>query len=126
MSGARPVDILCPACGREALLLRAPRYEGLKKTGEELTCSACGHAFADEAAVPFRAAPRAEVFTEADRSVVVDPFARDERGRLCRYCAHYVVNPFLQWCARHQREVQATDICGEFEPKRETGKPEPF
>ncbi len=126
MNAPKSAGIRCPACGREALLLRAPRYEGLKKTGEDLTCSACGHAFPDEASVPFLTADRPAVFTDADRSAVVDPFAHDERGRLCRYCAHYVVNPFLQWCARHKREVQATDVCDRFERKPETGKPDPF
>ena len=36
---------------------------------------------------------------------------------MCRYCAEYVVNPFLQRCGLHRCEVQATDTCPHFRPK---------
>ena len=112
-----PVEIICSECGAEAFLKREPVYDGLKKTGEALSCSACGSVFASEAEVPFKtraAAP--QVFTEADRSKQVKVFDEGENKIICRYCASYVINPFMQFCSRHKKEVQATDSCPQFSP----------
>jgi uncharacterized Zn finger protein len=110
-----PVEIVCKQCGAEAFLKREPVYDGLKKAGEALSCSACGFVFASEADVPFRAAaPAPKIFTEVDRSKKVKVFDEGENRRICRYCAHYVVNPFMQFCSFHKKEVQATDSCQQF------------
>lgn len=117
-----PVEITCPHCGAEAFLKREPVYEGFKKTGEILSCSACGGRFSSESEVAFKspvAAPK--IFTEADRSKKVSVFAEGENKNLCRYCANYVVNPFMQFCSLHKKEVQATDSCSRFRPP--DGKP---
>ena len=42
---------------------------------------------------------------------------------LCRYCASYIVNPFVQRCARLKKEVEATDTCEHFKPKPEPPVP---
>lgn len=110
-------EIHCPGCDRDTLLLRTPRYEGFTRVGEALNCAGCGHAFALEDEVPFREEKKISIFTDADRSTVVDVFKGDPRGRLCRYCAHYVVNPFRQWCGLHRKEVEATHTCDRFAPK---------
>jgi hypothetical protein len=110
-----PVEISCTHCGAETFLKRDPVYEGLKKTGEELSCSACGFIFSSESEVPFKvhvAAP--QIFTDADRSEAVRVFTEDENKLICRYCANYVVNPFVPFCAYHKKEVQATDSCLKF------------
>jgi rubredoxin len=112
-----PVEIICSECGAEAFLTRDPIYEGLKKVGETLSCSACGFVFPSEEAIPYKekeAGP--QVFTDADRSAKVKVFEAGENKRLCRYCAEYVMNPFMQFCARHKKEVVATDSCGDFRP----------
>ena len=109
------LEIICSACGADALLRREPVYEGFKKIGERLLCAACGQEFADEESVPFKGQKKIEVFTDADRPAVVEIFAEDEKGRNCRHCKHYVVNPFLQRCAIHHKEVAATDYCEQFE-----------
>ena len=116
------VEIICRNCGADALLHREAVYDGFTKVGEKLTCSACGHEYAGEADVPFKS-KKADpvVFTEADRSKQVEVFADAENRRLCRYCAHYIVNPFTQFCAIHKKEVQATDSCERFEEARENG-----
>ncbi len=111
------LEIQCPACGREALLLRRPIYEGFTKTGESLTCASCGHAFASESEVPFKHRARIVVFREDERPRTPKVFAEGENQRLCRYCCHYVVNPFLQRCGLQRREVEATDTCGSFVAK---------
>jgi len=111
------VEIRCGECGAEAFLNREPVYEGFTKTGEALSCSACGFVFASEEDVPFKekeAAPK--IFTDADRSEKVEVFEKGENTRLCRYCAEYVVNPFMQFCSHHKKEVQATDSCDDFKP----------
>jgi hypothetical protein len=114
---AKQVEILCPACGRDALLRREPKYEGFTRIGETLSCSSCAHVFDDEASVPFKHRQEIKVFTDADRPREVKVFDEDEKGRICRYCASYIVNPFTQWCATHKREVEATDTCSRFAPK---------
>jgi transcription elongation factor Elf1 len=115
------VEIICPHCGVEAFLKREPVYEGLTKTGEVLSCSACGGAFSTEEEVPFKhvvAAPK--IFTDADRSKKVEIFSENENRQICRYCANYVVNPFVQFCSHHKKEVQATDSCPQFFPAGES------
>jgi hypothetical protein len=116
-------EIECPACGRESLLLRQPKYEGFKRVGEILSCASCGFVFASEADVPFKLRKRVEVFTEADRTKTLRVFDEKEIERLCRHCAHYTVNPFVQWCGLHRREVEATDTCPAFTPRGERKKP---
>jgi hypothetical protein len=108
------LEIVCTACGAEALLRREAVYEGFRKTGERLLCSACGYAYACEEAVPFKDRPVVKVFTEADRLAPVVVFDDDEKTRNCRHCVHYVVNPFTEWCGRHRRETAATEVCAQF------------
>ena len=109
------MEIICRICGVEAFLSREPVYEGLKKSGEKLSCSACGFVFSSEEEVPFKEkADAPSVFTDADRSAKVEVFEAGENKRLCRYCAEYVINPFMQFCSRRKKEVQATDSCPDF------------
>jgi len=111
------VEINCTQCGMEALLTRESVYKGLMKVGETLSCSACGFVFSAEQKVPFKKKKEAPVvFTEADRSEKIKIFAEDEHRFLCRYCAEYVLNPFMQFCSYHKKEVQATDSCEQFTP----------
>jgi len=113
MSVSGPVEISCPACGRDTLLLRAPLYEGFKKTGESLSCASCGHVFPSSEDVPYKHAAKISIFTDADRSASVKVF--DETAApFCRHCVNYVVNPFTQWCGLHRKEVAATDHCDQF------------
>ena len=130
MKGREPakVEIHCPACGRDAWLARKPVYDGFTKTGEALTCALCGHAFASEAEIEFKDTRKPKVFSEDDRPRPVKVFREDEKGKMCRYCVEYVVNPFLQRCGLHRCEVQATDTCPHFKPKpppKEDAAPEP-
>jgi len=117
---SQPIEILCPDCGQDALLKRERVYEGFKHTGEKLSCAACGHVFPDEAAVPFKAKIIVPGFGRQDLPPPPKVFCEQEVletvGRLCRHCAHYVVNPFLQRCGRSNREVEATDTCDQFAP----------
>lgn len=115
------VEIICGYCGADTLLNREAVYDGFAKTGEKLTCSSCGHEYASEADVPFKAKPSApEIFTEADRSAKVEVFDEGENKRLCRHCAHYIVNPFTQFCAIHKKEIQATDTCDRFSERSDS------
>jgi hypothetical protein len=116
----KPVEIICPACGQDALLRREPVYEGFTKTGEELSCTACGHLFESEACVPFKKRNvTPAIFSDADRSPTANIFDDNENKKLCHYCANYVINPFMQYCSTHKKEVQATDTCRQFEEKKE-------
>ena len=113
------LEIVCSECGADALIKREAVYEGFKKTGEELSCSACGYAFESEADVPFKEDSKLSVFDESDKAKVIDVFAGEERGQNCRYCENYLVNPFTQRCSLHFKEVKATDFCDDFEPKKD-------
>jgi hypothetical protein len=114
---AKLVEIVCTACGADTLIKREPKYEGFKKVGERFLCTACGHEYASEAEVPFKQQKKLAVFTDADKMKKVDVFRGDEKGKTCRYCAHYTVNPFTQRCGLTNKIVQATDSCGKFEKK---------
>ena len=116
MSDAKSAEARCPACGRESLLLRKPKYDGFTKVGEETTCAACGHVFADSA-IPTAAPKKPDIFGAEDQPKKVDLFKAGEAEKLCRYCVHYTVNPFRQWCALHRRDVEATDTCDKFSAK---------
>ena len=118
------VEITCSECGADTLIVRKPKYEGLSQVGEQFICSACGYEYPDEAAVPYQQRREIAIFTEEDRSKAIDVFQEDEKGRLCRYCRHYVVNPFVQWCAWHKNGVEATDICPQFEKIEEEQEPD--
>ena len=112
----KAVEIICTNCGADTLLKREAVYEGFTRTGEKLTCSSCGHVYAAETEVPYKARKcEPKIFTDADRSARVEVFDEGENARLCRYCANYIVNPFTQFCALHKKEVQATDTCPRFE-----------
>ncbi|MEI6971818.1 MAG: hypothetical protein WCL44_09915 [bacterium] len=115
MSVSRQLEILCTACGSDAILVREPRYEGLRKSGETLSCAACGHEYADENSVPFKQKNPPKVFDHSDAAPVISVFRESEKGRICRYCKHYVVNPFSQRCGLSFKAVEATDSCPKFE-----------
>ena len=117
MSGNRSVEIRCSACRNATLLVRESRYEGLSKVGEDLKCSGCGYVYTSEEEVPFIHSQPISVFSDSDRSAAVQVFEEHEADRICRHCVHYVINPFLQWCGNHKKEVEATDTCPQFERK---------
>ena len=111
-------EMMCPVCGKETLVIKEPVYEGFTRIGERMKCAVCGHTFeapADHA--PARKTPA--IFTEADRPAAVKIFADGENRTICRYCKNYLVNPFTQRCALHQKEVQATDTCDDFSSRSE-------
>ncbi len=112
---AKRLQIVCSACGADTFLKREPRYEGFRKTGEDLSCADCGHPYPDAETVPYKDTSGPRIFSEADRSPKVEIFSSDDAERNCRHCRHYVVNPFIQRCGLHHREVAATDLCADFE-----------
>jgi hypothetical protein len=109
--------IICPVCNEDTFVRREPIYEGFSKSGESITCVSCGHQFDNEDEIPFKDISAPSVFTAADRSNKIEVFRSDEKGRNCRHCRHYTVNPFIQRCGLHQMEVQATDLCEQFDVK---------
>ncbi len=113
----RAFAILCSVCGADTFVRREPVYVGFKKTGERILCVSCGHSYASEVEVPYKTSEHPAVFPAADRTPRVDIFRGDEKGRNCRHCRHYVVNPFVQRCGRRDVEVQATDLCDVFEER---------
>lgn len=115
---AQSERIRCPACGENAVLKRQPVYDdNFRKVGEKRSCAACGHRFEDETAVPCAAPRRLSIFDDDDAPAPVDLFGDDEKQRGCRHCRHYLVNPFTQRCAIHNKRVEATDDCDRFERK---------
>ena len=115
----RNIEMDCPACGKTTFLRREPVYDGFKKTGERLFCASCGHGFPSETEVSFREKRKLDFFTDDEKPRQAQIFNDDEKWRNCRYCRYYIVNPFTQRCAVHNREVQASDYCEKFEKKPE-------
>jgi len=113
----KSIEILCPACRQDTLLKRVPLYVGFKRMGETLICASCGHTFANEAAVPFKGQKPSPILDRADIPKTPQVFQPDDIARLCRHCAHYVVNPFVQRCSLRQKIIEATDTCAHFEQK---------
>ena len=120
-TGAKKVELRCPACGRDAWLKRTTRYDGFTAVGETLSCALCGHEFASEDEIDFKGDATPGVFTDADRPRAV---------KVCD--EEYVVNHFLHRCGLHKCEVEATDTCPHFHPKpppeekEEPPAPDPF
>ena len=113
------VEMDCPACGKTTFLRREAVYDGFKKTGERLFCASCGHEFPSETEVSFKEKKKLDIFSDDEKPRHVEIFHDEEKGKNCRYCRHYMVNPFTQRCAVHNKEVQATDYCERFEKKPE-------
>lgn len=110
------LEIVCPLCGEESLVRREPVFEGFKKVGEKRFCSSCGGELPDEASEAPPADTRPSIFQD-DEPDTPDVFGDEERRRCCRYCVHYVLNPFTQRCGLHERDVEATDLCFDFEAR---------
>jgi hypothetical protein len=108
----------CSACKQETLILTEPIYDGFTKIGDRRTCSSCGaDLFAgDPKPSPSKADPLASLFGDDAAPEKIDLFdVEAETGKMCRKCVHYVLHPFTQRCGLHDREVQATDSCPQFE-----------
>ena len=87
--------------------------EWLKKKGYKI------HSTRASGGTPIGEELRKASLSNTDRSAEVAVFKENEKGRICRYCKNYIVNPFTQWCSRHKKEVEATDTCKQFKLKPE-------
>ena len=113
----KSIEIMCCVCGQETLLRREPVYDGFTKIGESLSCMSCGHEYPNEESVPYKDGGKVEIFGEDERPQAVRVFDADQDMRNCRHCAHYLNNPFTQWCSLHRKEVASTDGCDRFSRK---------
>jgi len=115
-------EIVCSACKADTMVRKENVFDGFRKTGEQFICVSCGHKYADERSVPFRQKKQISVFGDGDKVKPVSVFREDERGKTCRNCRHYLLNPFTQRCGLHFKEVQATDYCQDFERKAQSAQ----
>ncbi len=115
-------ESFCPTCGIDTLMIKEPIYDGFTRMGEQIKCAVCGTVMTPplETVEPKKTS---SLFTDDDRSPVIQLFDEGENRILCRYCNHYTLNPFRQWCGLHFREVEATDTCEQFEAKPEPAPP---
>lgn len=104
----------CPGCGEHCIFITKPVYDGFDKVGESSTCAACGFEISSGSAPEVKTDPLAGLFSDADKPEKVEVFSEEDRPNFCHRCSHYVVNPFTQRCDLHQKEVSATDSCGDF------------
>jgi rubredoxin len=112
-------EMHCPVCGKETLVIKEAVYEGFTRVGERMKCAVCGHAFDAPAEEPTPVRKVPAIFSDDDLPPAVKIFDEGENRTICRYCKNYLVNPFKQWCGRHEKEVEATDTCPDFEPRPE-------
>jgi hypothetical protein len=124
--GSRTMDGKCLACGQEVLFIKEAVYDGFTKTGDVLKCSSCGASQDapdaggdDDPLIANTPSKLPSIFSEEDRSPGIDLFADGENRIICRYCEHYVLNPFTQRCGKHDKEVEATDTCFDFTAQTE-------
>ena len=93
--------IFCPHCRQESAVNVVKKYDGFAEVGETVTCAFCGYEFGEEE----------PTVIEEKRPGWVDD---DKLKKVCHRCHHYVINPFVQKCVLHQREIEAMDTCAEF------------
>ncbi|NCD34622.1 MAG: hypothetical protein EOL87_14550 [Spartobacteria bacterium] len=118
-------EAYCPQCKEVRLILRKSRYDGFTKIGEDQVCSSCGCCFPEEKRSDKDAQSATEGKSDAFRALFSEDelperphvFNDDEQRHFCRYCVHYIVNPFKQWCGLNNKDVAATDSCEHFDPK---------
>ena len=107
--------IFCPSCRQESAVKVVKKYDGFTLIGEMDTCAFCGYEFGEE---------EPEIIKERPPGWVNDK----DLKKLCHRCRHYVINPFIQKCVLHDREVEATGTCRDFSlppvPKKETERKE--
>lgn len=107
--------IFCPHCRQESAVSVVKIYDGFTEVGETVNCAFCGYEFGEE---------EPEVIKERPPGWVDDK----DLKKVCHRCRHYVINPFVQKCVLHQREVEALDTCAEFSlrpaPREESKKKE--
>lgn len=118
----RNLEINCRNCGKTALVRAEPVYEGFRRTGEAFVCLGCGFRYPSEAETPFAVhEAKPDVFTAEEKRKAPSIFGEEEFGHSCRWCAHYVVNPFDQRCGLTGKTVDATDVCFKFLRKNGSG-----
>jgi len=108
----------CPSCAKPTFFIKEAVYDGFTKTGEIQKCTVCGHEIDSAeatAASDSGASKKPAIFSDDDVPEVFRIDGQDDDMKTCRHCEHYVANPFTQRCAHHNKEVQATDSCGDFE-----------
>ena len=93
--------IFCPSCRQESAVKVVKKYDGFTLIGEMDICAFCGYEFGEE---------EPEIIKERPPGWVNDK----DLKKLCRHCRHYVINPFVQKCVLHDREVEATGTCRDF------------
>ncbi len=101
--------IICPYCRQESAVKLVKQYDGFTLVGEVRTCAFCGRELADEELTYLK-------------EKIPEGLRQKGQRRNCYLCEHYVVNPFLQKCVLHNREVEALDSCPDFSP---AAKPPP-
>ena len=112
-------EIRCAGCGDVVLARREPLYDGFKKVGEVVVCTACGHRHEPDETQAVQAQTRPAIFGADDLPERPNVFSAEERRRCCRYCRHYVISRFDQRCALTSKTVASTDLCFDFDRRED-------
>ena len=96
--------ILCHHCGNESFLKTEKIYDGFTPVGEKKVCAFCKEEIASEEAAPLE---------EKKPEFLSDESKKD----VCRFCKHYVLNPWTQKCVLRNEYVEALDSCDEFKAR---------
>lgn len=111
----KSTEIFCDGCGRRTMTRKEAVYDGFKKTGERVICLECGFRYEPGSKVPYAETGKAPaVFSDDDKPAAFSIFADDELRHCCRHCKSYLVNAFDQYCSKHEKKVEATDLCFDF------------
>ena len=121
----KPRNFFCAHCQQEAWIQEETIYDGFTPRRTVLVCALCGAACPPEITAKTEAdSPLVNLFGTLEKAPEI--FSENEAKNLYRYCGSYVVNPFTQFCSHHKKEVEATDSCPAFTPRRNSENVDPF
>jgi hypothetical protein len=111
--------VICENCKEETFLRSEPIYDGFEKVGDTYFCMLCGCKYVEDSLPEECVEEKNSFFSDDDIEEVPDPFADEKDTDSCRKCKNYIINAFQQKCGITQKNVLATDICFDFEEKKE-------
>ena len=114
----------CPHCGASTFLKQESILDeaGWRKIGEALFCAACSEKIediVDEEPNSFVQKDKKELSalasllgTEPEKKVRLQESAGDTH--FCKDCKHFIVHPFMDRCALHEKDVNPMDDCDDY------------
>ena len=119
--------ITCPHCGEKSFVREKRAFNDDLTRGEaQFFCALCGKELVPEKNTSTTSTTAGNkggidrlsqlLGGEKIHKVTLEP--TDGDGMFCLHCAHFLTNPFVCRCGLTFKEIEATDSCSDFEPKK--------